>query len=295
MPLCPHNRPSGEPVPAPVYPIPPPGEYYATARWVKDFVNRAILSVDSTGVKELIDNLLATWDPSFAMKKVSGVTGQLAQFDSQGQVVGSGANIEDFVTRESLDTVAEAVSGKVDKVPGKGLSTNDFTNEFKEKLDALSETPGEKPIEIDDTLTKSGTAADSAAVGSAIRSALNEISSVVSDAKNSVDHAVRSAKGAEEAAKVARAKTDNKIYDAEGNETGFTYVSSEVVDDLKTQLGKKVNASDIKGLRREADLAVYDENGEPEPGNGLATHKWVKTFLSENYDIAEITTYGTGE
>lgn len=34
-------------------------------------------------------------------------------------------------------TVATEIGKKVDKVDGKGLSTNDFTNEYKEKLDGL--------------------------------------------------------------------------------------------------------------------------------------------------------------
>lgn len=31
--------------------------------------------------------------------------------------------------------LGEDISGKVDKIEGKGLSTNDFTDEYKEKLD----------------------------------------------------------------------------------------------------------------------------------------------------------------
>lgn len=34
--------------------------------------------------------------------------------------------------------IKSALSGKVDKVHGKGLSTNDFTDEDKNKLDAVS-------------------------------------------------------------------------------------------------------------------------------------------------------------
>lgn len=40
---------------------------------------------------------------------------------------------------EKFDTLAEietAVANKVDKVTGKGLSTNDFTNEYKDKVDS---------------------------------------------------------------------------------------------------------------------------------------------------------------
>lgn len=39
------------------------------------------------------------------------------------------------------------LTGKVDRVPGKGLSANDFTDEEKNKLANLSNLVGEKPIE----------------------------------------------------------------------------------------------------------------------------------------------------
>lgn len=44
--------------------------------------------------------------------------------------------IEDWINahEEEFTTLTETVNNKVDKVPGKGLSTNDYTNEDKEKL-----------------------------------------------------------------------------------------------------------------------------------------------------------------
>lgn len=49
---------------------------------------------------------------------------------------------------------------KVDKVDGKGLSANDFTDEYKEKLDALEGTGA-----IDVTLTHENEAADAKVTG----------------------------------------------------------------------------------------------------------------------------------
>ncbi len=40
---------------------------------------------------------------------------------------------------DAYDALLEIVGGKVDKVDGKGLSTNDFTNEYKNKLDNLDD------------------------------------------------------------------------------------------------------------------------------------------------------------
>lgn len=42
------------------------------------------------------------------------------------------------------------IDGKVDKVPGKGLSTNDFTNAYKQKLDTLADYD----IELDEATTE---------------------------------------------------------------------------------------------------------------------------------------------
>mgnify|MGYP000923568490 CR=1 FL=1 len=39
--------------------------------------------------------------------------------------------------KEELDNLDTNLSGKVDKVSGKGLSTNDFTSTYKTKLDNL--------------------------------------------------------------------------------------------------------------------------------------------------------------
>lgn len=45
----------------------------------------------------------------------------------------------DAVTREEFEQLSKDVAGKVDKVEGKGLSTNDFTNEYKQKVDEAFE------------------------------------------------------------------------------------------------------------------------------------------------------------
>ena len=55
---------------------------------------------------------------------------QLASQKSVGN-----ADLSDYYTKSQTDSL---ISGKVDKVSGKGLSTNDFTNEAKSKLDGLS-------------------------------------------------------------------------------------------------------------------------------------------------------------
>ncbi|MDE5558976.1 MAG: pyocin knob domain-containing protein [Ruminococcus sp.] len=50
-----------------------------------------------------------------------------------GKITGN-ADLSDYYTKSQTD---DLISGKVDKEDGKGLSTNDFTNALKTKLDSL--------------------------------------------------------------------------------------------------------------------------------------------------------------
>jgi hypothetical protein len=50
--------------------------------------------------------------------------------------------------------VITATDEKVDKVEGKTLSTNDFTDEYKEKLDGLGNVPSETVLYVEQTLTE---------------------------------------------------------------------------------------------------------------------------------------------
>lgn len=42
-----------------------------------------------------------------------------------------------FPSNSDMQIIDAAIEGKVDKVEGKGLSTNDYTNEDKEKLNGI--------------------------------------------------------------------------------------------------------------------------------------------------------------
>ena len=62
--------------------------------------------------------------------------------------------------------VGDALANKVDAVTGKGLSTNDYTDSDKNKLDGIAS--GATNVEIDTTLSITGKAADAKAVGDAL-------------------------------------------------------------------------------------------------------------------------------
>ena len=57
--------------------------------------------------------------------------------DTADKAVHDGAGNDITVTYETKANAAAALNGKVDKVEGKGLSSNDFTNDYKTKLDDL--------------------------------------------------------------------------------------------------------------------------------------------------------------
>lgn len=79
-----------------------------------------------------------------------------------------------------ITLVKTALSGKVDKVSGKGLSTNDYTTEEKTKLGGV-ETGANKTV-INNTLTSDdATQALSAAQGKALKDAIDELESGMGD------------------------------------------------------------------------------------------------------------------
>ena len=55
------------------------------------------------------------------------------------------ADLSDYYTKSQTESL---IAGKVDKVTGKGLSTNDFTDEYKSKIDGTEQQITEKIAEI---------------------------------------------------------------------------------------------------------------------------------------------------
>ena len=66
-----------------------------------------------------------------ADKAIPASSGNFASLDSTGNLMDSGKKAADFATPEQITTLENS---KVDKESGKGLSTNDFTNDDKTKL-----------------------------------------------------------------------------------------------------------------------------------------------------------------
>lgn len=74
---------------------------------------------------------------------------------------------------EALETIA---AGKVDKVEGKGLSTNDYTSEEKVKLASIED--GANKTVVDEILSETST---NAIQNKAVTTAINELSTLVGD------------------------------------------------------------------------------------------------------------------
>lgn len=119
----------------------------------------------------------------------------------------------DIVTSEKLNKIEQGIVNKVDKETGKTLSTNDFTDAYKTKLDGI-EANADKTT-IDATLTNSGAAAEAKATGDAIKDIESNLDEKVENLKSLVGTPLK--------ATTASAMTDtSKIYVYTGSESGYT-------------------------------------------------------------------------
>ena len=130
----------------------------------------------------------------------------------------------DKVTSEKLNKIEQGIVDKVDKETGKTLSTNDFTDAYKTKLEGI-EANADKTT-IDATLTSYGAAADAKATGNAIQNIENDLDGKVATIESNLDGKVENLKslvGTPLKANTASAMTDtSKIYVYTGNESGYT-------------------------------------------------------------------------
>lgn len=130
----------------------------------------------------------------------------------------------DKVTSVKLNKIEQGIVDKVDKETGKTLSTNDFTDAYKTKLEGI-EANADKTT-IDATLANSGAAADAKATGDAINNIENDLDGKVATIESNLDEKVENLKslvGTPLKATTASNMTDtSKIYVYTGNESGYT-------------------------------------------------------------------------
>ena len=155
--------------------------------------------------------------------------------------------------------IAAELNKKVDKVDGKQLSTNDFTNELKNKLDKIQD--GATNIVIDKTLTKPNQAADAETVGKVL-----DTKQPVGDyiKQNEIaDWAKQSEKpeytfdevGAEQSGTVA-----NKI--AEHNKSEISHADiRKLIQDLQKHVDAILDSGDIN-LDQLSEIVAYIKNNK---------------------------------
>lgn len=86
--------------------------------------------------------------------------------------------LNDDTDNDQSAKIAALESGKVDKVEGKGLSSNDFTNAYKTKLDGIA-AQANKTI-VDNSLTSTSTTnALAAAQGKALKNLIDALTTRV--------------------------------------------------------------------------------------------------------------------
>lgn len=92
------------------------------------------LEKNQSGVSTILKKLEAKLDKSVFDEEVKGFRGNIVDLENAME------HNQDVIL-ETLDDFYEeykkAIELKVDKVEGKGLSTNDFTNEYKNKIDTI--------------------------------------------------------------------------------------------------------------------------------------------------------------
>lgn len=144
----------------------------ADAKTVGDALDtKADATITETALSGKVDKVtgkgLSTNDYSDAEKqKLNGIaTGATkVEIDTNLETAGKAADAK---------VVGDTLATKVDKISGKVLSTNDFTDALKNKLDGISN--GATNITIDSTLTQTGEAADAKATGDALADKVDKI------------------------------------------------------------------------------------------------------------------------
>ena len=95
---------------------------------------------------------------------------------------------------KEIEVIKASISSKVDKIQGKGLSTNDFTNEYRDKIDNLTinNTESINDIEVDASLTKDGCAADAKVTGEKLEEIKKDLTQSESSILKSVKEYINS-------------------------------------------------------------------------------------------------------
>lgn len=136
-------------------------EAYATKDAIKDFITTTTAESTYAKITSLSDYI----------KSVDVENNYVSKTDTSYVKTDTLDNYVTIETANSTFATQTALAGKVDKEEGKGLSTNDFTNDFKTKLEGIAE--GATNVIVDDTIKESNNAIQNRAVKEALDSKAN--------------------------------------------------------------------------------------------------------------------------
>lgn len=107
-------------------------EDFDTLKEIADWIEN-----DTTGAAKMANDIQALQNKVvLGTYNDGGVQKEYATVKAYVEAVVSGIGIEGYYTKDEMD---EFLGDKVDKIDGKGLSTNDFTDTLKSKLDGIAE------------------------------------------------------------------------------------------------------------------------------------------------------------
>lgn len=120
-------------------------EDFDTLKEIADWIEN-----DTTGAAKMANDIQALQNKVvLGTYNDGGVQKEYATVKAYVEAVVSGIGIDGYYTKDEIDekftdyydiaTMDEFLGDKVDKVDGKGLSTNDFTDTLKSKLDGIAE------------------------------------------------------------------------------------------------------------------------------------------------------------
>lgn len=297
----------------PQYPVPPPDSYYASRAWVTDLVESTLKRLDPSGVRNLVDEFLHLVDSEKVMRLTpSAGVDTIPVFNQVGQVVGTSVKLKDLPDPATLKQLLDSLESKVDKEEGKGLSTNDFTNEYKIKLDNL----GGSDVKIDTTLAEKGAAADAYTVGQALQGQKQSLSATQQNVQ-SVGDEVRRLNDAltsvtedlthvTQTVSQARSLTDLFVYGSDGAPTGDTLATTEALRTLESRIQGSVTSdelseslrpireslagkADAQTVRTKYDLSIYDLSGTPT--GTIASQTYVDGRVENKRSVDDLAIY----
>lgn len=92
------------------------------------------LEKNQSGVSTILKKLEAKIDKSVFDEEVKGFRGNIVDLENAME---HNQDVIEEMTDRMYEEYEKEIKLKVDKVEGKGLSTNDFTNEYKNKIDTI--------------------------------------------------------------------------------------------------------------------------------------------------------------